>query len=105
MHLEEHVAVVTIAGVLDALKGIVLLLDVALLDGRIGELDVAVEATRLQLHDLGLGLPHDVRVPLAVGEVRDAILDDKVLRRNKRGLRDPADGIVVNLLEGTASKR
>ena len=69
MHLEEHVAVVAIAGVLDALKGVVLLLDVTLLEGGLRKLNVTIEAARLQLHDLGLGLPHDVRVPLAVGQV------------------------------------
>ena len=80
-------------------------LDVGLLLGRIGQLDVAVEPSFLELHDLVLGLAHHMGDAVAGVQVRGPVGQDDVFGGDEHRHLTPQAWVVVHLLERTARGR
>ena len=105
MHFEQGVPVVVFNDSALAIKLVIFFLDVGEVRLRIGKLNIPVHASNLHFQDLVLGFLHDVRVARACHEVRGTVGNNEVFCGNKDGARALKDRIVVDLLEGRASKR
>ena len=78
-------------------------LDVGLLFGRIGQLNVAVEPSFLEFHNLVLGLAHHMGDAVAGVQVRGPVGQDDVFSRDEHRHLTPQAWVVVHLFERTAS--
>ena len=74
-------------------------LDIGLLFGRIGQLNVAVKPGLLELHNLILGLAHHMGDAIASVQVRGPVGQDDVFSRDKHRHLPPQAWVVVHLLE------
>ena len=105
MHFEKRVAVVILQNGAFPIKLVVLVFDVGEVWLGIGQLNVPIHASNLHFQDFVLGFFHDMRVAGAGHQVRRAVGDHEVFGRNEHRAGSFEDRVVVNLLEGRASKR
>ena len=75
------------------------LLDVAAFLVCLGQLNVAVEPSFLELDNLVLGLAHDVRDAVARIQVGRPVRQDDVLCGDEHGDLTPKAGVKINFLE------
>ena len=74
-------------------------LDVGLLLGRIGQLNVPVEPGFLEFHNLVLGLAHHMGDAVASVQVRGPVGQDDVFSRDEHRHLPPQARVVVHLFE------